>query len=192
MAGKAREHGQGMIEYALLIALVAIVVIAALTILGQSLASVFYGIAEALQSQCGNVTASTFRSYAGEGSSSPPGTLSLANPTDGTVTQRYWFCHKGLDIAAQQGTPVHAVAAGTVRFAGWNNQGYGNLVVIDHGGYQTLYAHLSAAPSVSVGQSVGAGTTIGLMGNTGFSTGPHLHFEIRLGHDVVDPGAYVH
>jgi murein DD-endopeptidase MepM/ murein hydrolase activator NlpD len=191
MPGKTRERGQGMIEYALLIALVAIVVIAALTILGQSLASVFYGIAEALQSQCGSVTASTFRSYAGEGSSSPPGTLSLTDPTAGTVTQRYWFCHKGLDIAADQGTPVRAVAAGTVKFAGWSNQGYGNLVVIDHGGYQTLYAHLSAL-SVSTGQSVAAGTTIGLMGNTGFSTGPHLHFEIRLGHDVVDPGSYLH
>jgi len=190
MPGKARERGQGMIEYALLIALVAIVVIAALSILGQSLSSVFYGIAEALQSQCGNVTASTFRSYAGEGSPSPPGTLSLTNPTAGTVTQRYWFCHKGLDIAAQQGTSVRAVAAGTVRFAGWSNQGYGNLVVIDHGGYQTLYGHLSAAPSVSAGQSVAAGTVLGPMGSTGFSTGPHLHFEIRLGREVVDPGSH--
>jgi murein DD-endopeptidase MepM/ murein hydrolase activator NlpD len=191
MPGKARERGQGMIEYALLIALVAIVVIAALSILGQSLSNIFYGIAEALQSQCGNVTASTFRSYAGDGSPSPPGTLSLPEPTDGTVTQRYWFCHKGLDIAAAQGTPVRAVAAGTVKFAGWNNQGYGNLVVIDHGGYQTLYAHLSGTPSVSVGQSVSAGTVVGAMGSTGFSTGPHLHFEIRLGHDVVDPAPFL-
>ncbi len=187
MPGKAREHGQGMIEYALLIALIAIVVVAALSMLGQSLSTIFYGIAEALQSQCGNVTASTFRSYAGEGSPSPPGTLSLPNPTAGTVTQRYWFCHKGLDIAAPQGTPVRAVAAGTVKFAGWNNQGYGNLVVIDHGGYQTLYGHLSA---ISVGQSVGAGQVIGSMGNTGFSTGPHLHFEIRLGNQVVNPGPF--
>ncbi len=190
MPDKTRERGQGMIEYALILTLVAIVVIAALLILGQSLASVFYGIAEALESQCGNVTASTFRSYAGEGSSSPPGTLSLTNPAAGTVTQRYWFCHHGLDIAAEQGTSVRAVAAGTVRFAGWSNQGYGNMVVIDHGGYQTLYAHLSATPSVSTGQSVAAGTVLGPMGSTGFSTGPHLHFEIRLGHEVVDPGSY--
>ncbi len=191
MPGKTRERGQGMIEYALLIALIAIVVILALSILGQSISSIFYGIAEALQSNCGSVTASTFRSYAGEGSSSP-GTPSLSNsPTDGTVTQRYWFCHKGLDIAAGQGTPVHAVAAGTVKFAGWSDQGYGNMVVIDHGGFQTLYAHLSGTPSVSVGQSVGAGTAVGSMGNTGFSTGPHLHFEIRLGRDVVDPGLFV-
>ncbi len=190
MPGKARERGQGLIEYALLIALVAIVVIAALSLLGQSLSSVFYGIAEALQSQCGNVTATTFRSYAGEGSSAPPGAISLANPAAGTVTQRYWFCHKGLDIAAEQGTSVRAVAAGTVRFAGWSNQGYGNMVVIDHGSYQTLYAHLSGTPSVSAGQSVAAGTVLGPMGSTGFSTGPHLHFEIRLGRDVVDPGSY--
>ncbi len=179
MPGKARERGQGMIEYALLIALIAIVVIAALSILGQSLSTVFYGIAEALQSQCGNATASTFRSYAGEGSLAPPGTLSLTSPTAGTVTQRYWFCHKGLDVAA-----------GTVRFAGWSNQGYGNMVVIDHGGYQTLYAHFSTTPSVSTGQTVTAGAIIGSMGNTGFSTGPHLHFEIRLGREVVDPGSY--
>ena len=191
MSGKARERGQGMIEYALLIALVAIVVIAALSVLGQSLSTIFYGIAEALQSQCGNITASTFRSYAGEGSPSPPGTLSLSSPTAGTVTQRYWFCHKGFDIAAAQGTPVRAVAAGTVKFAGWSNQGYGNLVVIDHGSYQTLYAHLSGAHSVGTGQSVEAGTVVGAMGSTGFSTGPHLHFEIRLGHDVVDPGPFL-
>jgi len=189
MSGQARERGQGMIEYALLIALVAIVVVAALSILGQSLSTIFYGIAEALQSQCGHVTASTFRSYAGEGSPASPGTLSLPNPTAGTVTQRYWFCHKGFDIAADQGTPVRAVAAGTVKFAGWSSQGYGNLVVIDHGGYQTLYAHLSSL-SVSTGQSVSAGTPVGSMGNTGFSTGPHLHFEIRLGREVVDPGPF--
>ncbi len=191
MPGKARERGQGMIEYALLIALIAIVVIAALSILGQSLSSIFYGIAEALQSNCGSATATTFRSYAGEGSSSPPGTLSLTYPTAGTVTQRYWFCHKGFDIASGQGTPVRAVAAGTVVFAGWSNQGYGNMVVIDHGGYQTLYAHFSTTPLVTTGQTVAAGQDLGSMGNTGFSTGPHLHFEIRLGRDVVDPGSYL-
>jgi murein DD-endopeptidase MepM/ murein hydrolase activator NlpD len=190
MPGKARERGQGMIEYALLIALIAIVVVGALWILGQSISTVFYGIAEALQSQCGSVTANTFRSWAGEGSSSPPGTLSLPNPTAGTVTQRYGFCHKGLDIAAAQGTPVRAVAAGTVKFAGWSNQGYGYLVVIDHGSYQTLYGHLSGNPSVSAGQSVSAGTVVGLMGSTGFSTGPHLHFELRLGREVVDPAPF--
>jgi len=190
MPGKARERGQGMIEYALLIALIAIVAVAALSIMGQSISTIFYGIGEALQSRCGNVTASTFRSYAGEGNPSPPGTLSLPNPTAGTVTQRYWFCHKGLDIAAAQGTPVRAVAGGTVKFAGWSNQGYGNLVVIDHGSYQTLYGHLSAAPSVSAGQSVAAGTVVGLMGNTGFSTGPHLHFEICLGREVVNPDPF--
>ena len=192
MPGEARERGQGMVEYALLIALIAIVVVAVLWTLGQSLFAVFYGISEALQSNCGQVGEQTFRSYAGEGGQAPPGSLTLPYPTEGAITQRYWFCHKGWDIAAGQGTPVRAVAAGTVKFAGWNDQGYGNLVVIDHGGYQSLYAHLSNTPSVHVGQVVAAGTPVGLMGNTGFSTGPHLHFEIRLGSEVVDPGTLLH
>jgi murein DD-endopeptidase MepM/ murein hydrolase activator NlpD len=188
MPARARERGQGTVEYALLVALIAILVVAALWMLGQSLYSIFYGIAEALQFRCGQVSEATFRSYAGEGGQAPPGSLTLPPPTAGKITQRYWFCHKGWDIAAQQGTPVYAVAAGSVKFAGWNDQGYGNLVVIDHGSYQSLYAHLKGTPSVSAGQSVGAGTLVGLMGDTGFSTGPHLHFEIRLGSELADPG----
>jgi len=188
MPSQARERGQGTVEYALLILLIAIVAIAALWMLGQSLYSVFYGLAEALQFRCGQLGEETFLSYAGEGGQAPPGILSLPRPTAGKITQRYWFCHKGWDIAAKEGTPVRAVAAGSVKFAGWNDQGYGNLVVIDHGSYQSLYAHLSGTPDVHKGQSVTAGTRIGSMGNTGFSTGPHLHFEIRLGSEVADPG----
>ncbi|PWH20145.1 MAG: hypothetical protein DDG58_03300 [Ardenticatenia bacterium] len=184
-------QGQGLVEYALLIALIAMVVIGAVFILGRNLYTVFYGIAEALQFGCGQVSAETFRSYAGEGTpaSSPP-TLSQ-RPAEGTVTQSYWFCHKGLDIANDEGVPVRAVAGGVVRFAGWSDRGYGYMVVLDHGGYQTLYAHLKQAPSVSNGQSVSGGTVLGLMGNTGFSTGPHLHFEIRLGRELVDPSLYL-
>jgi murein DD-endopeptidase MepM/ murein hydrolase activator NlpD len=192
MPGEARERGQGMVEYALLIALIAIVVVAVLSMLGQSLYNVFYGITEALQSQCGKVGEQTFRSYAGEGSPAPPGALTLPYPTGGRITQRYWFCHKGLDIASEPGEPVRAIAPGTVKFAGWSDQGYGNLVVIDHGGYQSLYAHLKTTPSVTTGQAVSAGTLVGVMGSTGFSTGPHLHFEIRLGSEVVDPVPLLH
>jgi murein DD-endopeptidase MepM/ murein hydrolase activator NlpD len=193
MTGRARgrERGQGLVEYALLIALVAIVVVGAAFLLGRSLYTVFYGIAEALQFGCGMVSAETFRSYAGEGGTAPAGPIAPDYfPTQGTITQGYWFCHKGLDIANDEGTAVRAVAAGTVKFAGWSDKGYGYMVVIDHGSYQTLYAHLKQSPSVSTGQSVAAGTSIGLMGNTGFSTGPHLHFEIRLGRDLVDPAMY--
>ncbi len=185
------RRGQGLVEYALLIALIAIAVIGAAFILGRNLYTVFYGIAEALQFGCGQVSAETFRSYAGEGTpaSSPP--ILSQRPADGTVTQSYWFCHKGLDIANDEGVPVRAVAGGIVRFAGWSDRGYGYMVVLDHGEYQTLYAHLQQAPSVSNGQWVSGGTVLGLMGNTGFSTGPHLHFEIRLGSELVDPSLYL-
>ena len=109
------------------------------------------------------VSAGTFRSYAGE----------------------------GLDVAGPEGTPVQAIADGTVKFAGWNDRGYGYLVVIDHGSYQSLYAHLRDTPSVTTGQAVNAGSGSGAMGNTGFSTGPHLHFEIRLGSELVDSASHL-
>jgi len=192
MRNPGRAGGQGSVEYALLVALIGLVAAAALILMGGSLRTVFYGIAEALQSGCGQVSNQTFRSYAGEGGAAPPGTLALPYPTQGALTQAYWFCHKGLDIASTEGTPVTAVAAGTVKFAGWNTQGYGNLVVIDHGAYQSLYAHLRDTPSVHAGEAVSAAEAIGVMGNTGFSTGPHLHFEIRLGRDLADPAAYLH
>jgi murein DD-endopeptidase MepM/ murein hydrolase activator NlpD len=187
MADQTCERGQGTVEYALLIVLIAIVVVAALWLLGQTLQTVFYGITEALQSRCGALGEETFRSYAGEGGQAPPGTLSLPRPAGGRITQRYWFCHKGWDIAAKEGAPIYAVADGVVKFAGWHSGGYGKLVVVDHGSYQSLYAHLRAY-YVAVGDSVVRGEQIGEMGNTGFSTGPHLHFEIRLGSELADPG----
>ncbi len=185
------ERGQGTVEYALLLVLIAIVVIAILWILGNSLSTVFYGIAEALQFGCGEVSKQTFRSYAGEGGEAQGSPTLSYSPTLGKTTQRYWFCHNGWDIANPEGTPVYAVDDGVVKFAGWSDRGYGNMVVIDHGSYQTLYAHLRDAPSVSEGQSVVAGQVIGSMGNTGFSTGPHLHFEIRHGSSLIDPGPYI-
>lgn len=107
------------------------------------------------------------------------GTGRFVWPTSGYVTQGYKSLHRALDIALAVGTPVKAADSGYVVVAGWSNAGYGNYIVIDHGnGYQTLYAHLSKI-FVSVGQVVAQGTVIGNMGNTGRSTGPHLHFEIR-------------
>jgi murein DD-endopeptidase MepM/ murein hydrolase activator NlpD len=181
-------RGQSTVEYALVIALLAIVVVAALSLLGQSLYTTFYGITEAIQLRCGQAGVETFLSYAGEGAQFPPESLSIPRPATGKVTQDYWFCHKGWDIASNEGSPIRTVASGTIKFAGWSDQGYGNLVVIDHGSYQTLYAHLRQEPSLSVGQAVAGGQVIGGMGDTGFSTGPHLHFEIRLGSELVDPG----
>jgi hypothetical protein len=87
--------------------------------------------------------------------------------------------HFGIDIAGRMGNLIFAADHGVVVYAGWNDHGYGEMVVIDHGsGWQTLYAHLSQV-NVVCGQEVYQGDTIGFMGSTGKSTGPHLHFEMR-------------
>ena len=94
--------------------------------------------------------------------------------------------HTGIDIASNQGTAVYASDGGTVTLAGWNG-GYGNCIMIDHGnGYVTLYGLLSSI-SVSVGQTVSQGATIGAVGSTGNSTGPHLHFEVLKNGTRIDP-----
>jgi murein DD-endopeptidase MepM/ murein hydrolase activator NlpD len=86
--------------------------------------------------------------------------------------------HLGIDLDGETGDPVYAADAGVIVYAGWNDWGYGNMVIVDHGSdWQTLYAHLSAINYVC-GQSVGPGTVIGAMGSTGNSTGSHLHFEL--------------
>jgi murein DD-endopeptidase MepM/ murein hydrolase activator NlpD len=100
----------------------------------------------------------------------------------------YWSGHLGIDIAAGLGAPVWAADAGVVTIAqgGWNG-GYGNVVMIDHGnGYVTVYGHLSQINVVAC-QGVSSGQLIGLAGSTGNSTGPHLHFEVRLNGGFVDP-----
>lgn len=108
--------------------------------------------------------------------------------TGGRLTQEFHGRHKGLDIGIPVGTPIRSTMDGRVVHAGWNDQGYGNLVIVENGAYRTYYAHLSSIP-VSVGEFVRAGTTIGLSGNTGNSTGPHLHYEIRRNKVAVDPTA---
>lgn len=95
--------------------------------------------------------------------------------------------HWGIDIAGNEGEGVYAADAGVVVYAGWNNYGYGNMLMIDHGsGFQSLYAHMSAF-NVVCGQSVGQGDVIGAIGNTGRSSGSHLHFEIRAISSFVNP-----
>jgi murein DD-endopeptidase MepM/ murein hydrolase activator NlpD len=115
-------------------------------------------------------------------------------PVDGPVTSgfgmRWGRMHEGIDIAVPSGTPVRASASGTVIHAGWLG-GYGNLVVIDHGdGLATAYGHNSAL-LVAVGQNVSQGETISLSGSTGNSTGPHVHFEVRVNGVPVDPLLYL-
>jgi murein DD-endopeptidase MepM/ murein hydrolase activator NlpD len=113
---------------------------------------------------------------------------------DGVVVSgfgmRWGRMHEGIDIAASSGTPIRAAAAGTVIHAGWLG-GYGNLVVLDHGdGLATAYAHASAI-LVGVGQQVAQGETVSLVGSTGNSSGPHLHFEVRVNGAAVDPLLYL-
>lgn len=107
-------------------------------------------------------------------------------PVGGFLSQDYHPGHNGLDFGVVVGTPVETTMDGKVVYAGWNNQGYGNLVIVENGDYKTYYAHLSSIP-VSVGDTVTAGSTIGLSGNTGNSTGPHLHYEIRRNNVPIDP-----
>jgi murein DD-endopeptidase MepM/ murein hydrolase activator NlpD len=98
--------------------------------------------------------------------------------------------HPGIDLHASYGDPIHACRAGTVVSAGWLG-GYGNAVIIDHGGgMATLYGHQSRM-AVTAGQQVTAGQVIGYIGSTGYSTGPHLHFEVRINGNVVDPAPYL-
>lgn len=99
--------------------------------------------------------------------------------------------HPGIDIDGEEGDPVYAADSGVIVYAGWNNWGYGNTIVINHGnGWQTLYAHLSAY-YVGCGQSVLQGGLIGTIGNTGNSTGSHLHFEMMLNGTKVNPHDYL-
>lgn len=107
-----------------------------------------------------------------------------------TFGPRWGRMHNGLDIAVPTGTHVKSAADGRVTFAGWNG-GYGILVIIDHGnGIETRYAHNSRL-NVKVGQRVSRGETVAYSGNTGVSTGPHVHFEIRYRNNPVNPQTYL-
>jgi murein DD-endopeptidase MepM/ murein hydrolase activator NlpD len=135
-----------------------------------------------------------------------PGDTAFTNPMPGAVLTQgfgptslifeppyggYAHFHTGLDTSAAAGTPVLAAAAGTVVLAGFNTGGYGNFIVIAHGGgFDTLYGHLSAI-AVKQGQGVAKGQPIGNEGSTGNSTGAHLHFEIRHNGQPVDPATYL-
>lgn len=131
--------------------------------------------------------------------SSPVGRSGLIWPYPGPVTSPFGYrvdpvthvyqLHAGVDIGAPEGAPFHDAAAGVVIFAG-QEQGYGNYTCVDHGGgLSTCYAHQSQI-LVTVGQTVAQGQVIGLVGQTGYATGPHLHFETRVDGNPVDPMQY--
>ncbi|MFN8215107.1 MAG: peptidoglycan DD-metalloendopeptidase family protein [Solirubrobacterales bacterium] len=128
-----------------------------------------------------------------------PGSASsgLAWPVQGVLTSgfgpRWGSFHPGIDIGVAEGTPIHAAASGTVVLlqSEAESGGYGNYTCVDHGGgLSTCYAHQTSF-ATSAGATVVQGEVIGYVGNTGFSTGPHLHFEVRVGGEPQDPMAYL-
>jgi peptidoglycan hydrolase-like protein with peptidoglycan-binding domain len=126
----------------------------------------------------------------------PIGPVRFFRPVPGAVGDGFGWIppgrwHTGLDFPEPKGTPIHAGGVGVVSFAGFNTGGYGNLVVISHRlGFESWYAHMSSI-AAQVGQSVSGGETIGYVGSTGHSTGPHLHFEVRHFGTPVDPTPYL-
>jgi murein DD-endopeptidase MepM/ murein hydrolase activator NlpD len=158
--------------------------------------------AAALQAQSANVaaqirsaqaTVSSSPSYSQASTDSSPSASGFIWPVGGPVVSpfgwRWGRMHEGVDIAAGYGSPIAAAASGTVIYAGWMG-GYGNLIIIDHGGgIATAYAHQS---SFAVGGGpVSQGQTIGYVGCTGHCFGPHLHFEVRVNGSAVDPLGYL-
>ena len=128
------------------------------------------------------------------GAVATPSAAGFIWPVQGPITSpfgpRWGGFHPGIDIGVPEGTPIHAAAAGTIIYCGWES-GYGNLVVIDHhNGLATAYGHQSRI-AVSCNQDVQQGDVIGYSGCTGFCTGPHLHFEVRVNGSPVDPIGYL-
>ena len=137
-----------------------------------------------------------FPGAASYASDSAPHTTPSIWPAAGYVSSPYGLrfngteFHQGIDIAAEMGTPIVATADGVVTAAGWNG-GYGNMVDVDHGGgIVTRYGHASAL-AVTVGQQVRRGEVIAYVGSTGRSTGPHVHYEVRVNGAPVNPAAYL-
>lgn len=125
---------------------------------------------------------------------------SFALPVNGTVSSVYGYrtdpftgeiaAHNGLDIAAKAGSDIFAALDGTVELASHTNGDYGNYIIINHGAFKTLYGHCQSL-KVKKGDKVLAGQVIATCGSTGRSTGPHLHFEIRIGDRRIDPTPFL-
>jgi len=129
--------------------------------------------------------------YTGSVPEGARGTGRFQWPVLGRLTQGYWYGHRAIDIGAPTGSALLAADGGFVSFAGWTDVGYGYLVVIDHAnGFATYYAHLSNI-YVFEGQAIERDQVIGAVGSTGWSTGPHLHFEVRYYGAQQNPRAYL-
>ena len=128
------------------------------------------------------------------GTVATPSAAGFIWPVSGPITSpfgpRWGSFHPGIDIGVPEGTPIHAAASGTVIYCGWES-GYGNLVVIDHhNGLATAYGHQSRV-AVNCNEDVAQGQVIGYSGCTGYCTGPHVHFEVRVNGSPVDPIGYL-
>ena len=152
----------------------------------------------AIQEKIPRLGAFKMGSYNIGGSYASPISIPSLWPSTGVVTSPYGYrwggtdFHPGIDIADDMGTPIVATADGIVDYAGWNAYGYGNMVDIIHdSGIVTRYAHAMQVVVVP-GQQVRAGQLIAYMGSTGFSTGPHVHYEVRINNQAVNPSAYLH
>lgn len=119
------------------------------------------------------------------------GTGTFTWPTSATWLSGYDYnppVHNGLDFGGDFGSPIYAADSGVIVYSGWSDRGYGNLIVIDHdGGWQTFYSHMMDGTLLPCGTNVTKGQLIASMGSTGNSTGPHLHFELRLNGHPVNP-----
>ena len=156
------------------------------------------GEIDALQAASERIAAAIRAAQARDSQTSGP-TQTASNagliwPVQGPVTSpfgwRWGRMHQGIDIGVPYGTPIHAAAGGVVIYCGWE-EGYGNFVVIDHGGnLATAYGHQSSI-AVTCGQQVNQGDVIGYVGCTGHCFGPHLHFEVRVNGEPVDPLGYL-
>lgn len=130
-------------------------------------------------------------SYSGSIPSGAAGTGQFRWPVMGRITQDYWSGHRAIDIAVPTNSPVYASDGGYVSFVGWTDVGYGYLVRIDHGnGFETWYGH-NTSFAVTLGESVTRGQVIAYSGSTGYSTGPHVHFEVRYLGALQNPRIYL-
>jgi len=139
-------------------------------------------------------------SYLGDGACtvsiySQSGTGTFTWPTTATWLSGYDYTpptHNGLDFDGDFGSPIYAADAGVIVYSGWSDRGYGNLIVVDHDrGFETYYAHLLDGTMLPCGTNVQKGQLIASMGSTGNSTGPHLHFELRLYGSPQNPWLYL-
>jgi Peptidase family M23/Putative peptidoglycan binding domain len=145
----------------------------------------------------GSATVSALRHRSGGPTHTPTGPVRFYRPVPGAIGDPFGApreggrTHSGVDFPVAYGTLIKAAGVGTTVFAGWNSGGYGNLVVVQHRlGYTTWYAHMSRITTWA-GEHVEGGTRLGYVGSTGHSTGPHLHFEVRLNNVPIDPVPYL-